>query len=132
MRRVARVLWALHVILQEVCFPSVSFSMPTSYPSAGGPHVAIMKSNYRLWQAATSSPCSRHEHGEDKQDVPLHINCLASLLQLATACILASCIACEDATRPCIWNQAGFRAARRPSSIRQVQKQQLGILVELH
>ena len=72
MRRVARVLWALHVILQEVSFHTLSFSVSTSCHPAGASLV--------------------HLHH-------LHVYRMASLLQLAAAWTLTTCITCEDASR---------------------------------
>ena len=58
----------------------------------------------------------------------LHVYCIASLLQLATACV-SGFMHCEDAIRGSLHLEASWLQScrRQPSSIRQLQKQQLGI-----
>ena len=85
MRRVARVLWALHVILQEVRFQVLSCSMSTSCHPAGGPLAHL----YHL--------C---------------VHSMASLLQFATACTFGLHASLESTRSdgPGIWCCKGCRA----------------------
>ncbi len=72
MRRVARVLWALHVILLEVHFQTSSFNMSTASYPAGGllPRILL-----------------------------LHVHSMAGLVQLAINSTSAICAACLYAYR---------------------------------